>query len=172
MQKRIKIILISFIFLVSLYGCSAQKSKIEEPFPSRFDSDFIANIGKLQISGHITKNETGIYTFSLTAPETLSGLEISCIGDKVSSNINGVGFESQASDLPASSFIKSVTSALDTLCKAGSVSVTRTDGFNKYSASSQSSAFYALTEQDTGSITSLVIESADISMNFTNFIKT
>lgn len=149
-------------------GCAADKTP-SEPLPSQFESDFSANVGKLEIGGHIVRNETGIYTLTLTAPKTLEGMTINYVGNKVSTDINGVIIETPSVLFPANDFAKSVANALDTLCKTNSVSVTRTDGFIKYEASSASSTFYVLTEQDTNNIVSLVIKSADISMNFTNF---
>lgn len=169
MQKIGRYILVVIFIVLIISGCSAKDNTAHTALPSMFESDFSANVGRLEISGHITRNETGIYTLTITKPETIAGLEINCVGENVTISIGEAKFETQTSLYPANNFVKSVVNAIDTLCKNNSVSVTRTDGFNRYEAISQSSTFYALAEQDTGNIVSLVIESADISMNFTNF---
>ena len=169
MQKIGRYILVVVFIVAIISGCSADDTVPHTALPSMFESDFSANVGKLEISGHITRNETGIYTLTITAPETIAGIEINCVGENITVSMGTMQIEAQSSLYPASDFVKSVINAIDTLCKNNSVSITRADGFNKYEAVFQSSKFYALAEQDTGNIVSLVIESADISMNFTNF---
>lgn len=150
-------------------GCSTNSDIPNAQIPTKFESNFNANFGKLEISGHISKLETGIYTFTLSSPESLENTVINCMGDKISIELDGISFEADNGTLPATGFVKSVTNSLDTASKSGNVTVTKADGYNKYYALSNTGDFYILQEQNSENVVSLVIDSADISMNFSDF---
>lgn len=143
-------------------GCSAQNSTDDTQLPTKFESDFTAKLNELELSGHISKLETGVYTFSVTAPKSLEGIKISCIGDKISTSLGDIGFETDTENLPYDAFVKAITNALDT---SGNSVVTAVDGYIKY----QSDDFCITQEQSSGNIVSLSVEGADISINFDNF---
>lgn len=171
MRKSCRYILLPLlIFLTTALSACSQIGDIPNAhIPTRFESDFSASCSELEISGHISKLDTGIYTLVLTAPKSLESVEINCIGDKISISFNGTGFQASSEALPITGFIKAVTGSLDTAGKSGNVEVTKSDGYNKYSAASGAGDFYILQEQSGENIASLVIKSADISMNFSNF---
>ena len=169
MQKFGKYILLVVFLLTAISGCSVQNKIPDIQIPTKFESDFNANFGTLELSGHISKFETGMYTFSITSPKTLDGINFNCVGNKITADINGIGFEADTQSLPSASFVKSVVNSLDTISKSSSVTATKTDGYNKYSASSQSGNFFILQECNSGNIVSLAIENADISVNFIDF---
>ena len=170
MQKNFKYILPIFIFLTLIIsGCSEASDTPNAQIPTKFESDFDANFENLELSGHISRLETGIYTFTFTAPKSLEGIELKFIGDTITALFNGVDFEANVEAVPYSGFIKSVANSLDTISKSSDISITKTDGYNKYSAKSQLGTFYILQEQDSADIVSLVIESTDTSIKFSNF---
>ena len=171
MQKNFKYILIfALVFLVFTFSaCSVGNDVPSANIPQKFESNFDANFNELELSGRISKLETGIYTITLSSPKSLDGLEFNCVGDKICTNLDGLEIETSCDSLPSLSFIKSVTNALDTASKSSSVSVTKADGYNQFSAPTQSGTFCILQEQDSESIVSLTIESADISVNFSDF---
>ncbi len=137
--------------------------------PSKFESDFNANFGRLELSGHISKLETGMYIISIASPETLGGIKFTCVGDKIHADINGISIEADTETLPSASFVKSVANSLDIISKSDHVVATKTDEYNKYSVSSQTENFFILQERNSASMVSLVIENADISINFVDF---
>lgn len=147
-------------------GCSSPGENHSAQLPVKFESDFNADYGNLRLGGHIARHETGIYTVTITSPESLAGVRLDYVGGKITASLNGISFEAQTDNLPAAGFIKNVTSAIDTACGSPTVTVTKADGFNRYCVMD---SCIILQEQQSGHITSLTIESIDISMNFINF---
>lgn len=145
-----------------MYGCSAQNPADSAQLPTKFASDFTSKHNELELSGHIAKLETGVYTFSITSPKGLDGITISCIGDKISTSLGDIGFETDFENLPQTAFIKAVTNAFDT---AHNSVVTVADGYIKY----QNDDLCITQEQSNGNITSLHLESVGISIDFTDF---
>ena len=162
-MRKSLIYILAFAFLVlTICGCSAQNTTDSGQIPTKFESDFTAKCKELEVSGHISKLETGVYTFSITAPKSLEGIKINCVGDKISTNLGDIGFETDAENLPYTAFIKAITNALDT---SDNSVVTVVDGYIKY----QNDNFCITQEQDSGNIVSITIKDADISINFVNF---
>ena len=152
-------------------GCSKNEATPTIPLPVRFESDFNADFGRLTLCGHISKLETGIYEIIITAPESLEKLRINYIGGQLTSTLDGISFDINTENSPVSGFVTRITGLLDSISKSANTVITATEDYNKYSVIYQDNTSYILQEKKSGSITSLVIESSDISMNFINFKK-
>lgn len=168
MRKILSYILVVLLIL-TVSGCAESGENSTAQIPLEFESDFSADYGRLKLNGHISKLETGIYDITITSPESLQGLKFNYIGGKISTRLDGVSFDTDCDNLPISGFIVAVSNLLDTVSKPNLVSVTKTDGYNRYCALSQGNNACILQEQSSGNIVSLVITNVDISMNFVDF---
>lgn len=169
MQKFFGYILAIVLLILPVSGCAESGENPVAQIPEKFESDFSADYGRLKLNGHISKLETGIYEITITSPESIRGLKFSYLGGKISADFGGIGFKAECGNLLPSGFIAEISNLLDTAGKANLTSVTKTDGYNKICALSQGDNSYILQEQSSGSIVSLTIENADISMNFIDF---
>ena len=147
-------------------GCSGTQSNSDTRIPAQFKSDFNADYGNLRLSGHISRLETGIYTITLTSPETISGISISYVGGMIATSLEEIGFEAESENLPTSGFIGAVAQTIDSISKSPLVEITRDGGHNRYCTADNA---IILQDADTGALVSLSIKSADISMNFIDF---
>lgn len=147
-------------------GCSGTQNNNDARIPAQFESDFNADYGNLRLSGHISRLETGIYTITLTSPETLCGISISYVGGRIATSLGEMGFEAEDENLPTSGFIGTVAQAIDSISKSPLVEITRDGGHNRYCAADST---IILQDTDTGTLVSLSVKSSDISMNFIDF---
>jgi len=162
-------ILVFVLIILSVSGCAADGENSTAQIPLKFESDFSADYGRLKLNGHISRLETGIYDITITSPESMQGMKFNYIGGKITANLDGISFDTDLENLPLPCFIVAVSNLLDTVSKPNLTSVTKAEGYNRFCALSQGDNACILQEQSSGSIVSLTIESADISMNFIDF---
>lgn len=153
------------ILLIGTAGCGSSKSA-EPPKTVNFTCDFTATYRELEFAGSLERASAGMLKVSLTVPNALNGMTLTWDGETKRVSLGMLHFAVDSA-LPPSGFGQLLLDTLDaafcnpgesTLAAAGAQVSGRVGQYE-----------YQLTcEPETGTLLSLQIPDADLSIHFSN----
>ena len=124
-------LVISILLVMSILLCTGCKDGgllVKSPDMNvPFQSDVKVQANELEFEGTIKRYGTGLWSMTVTAPETLDGLKITYNDEGVTAELDGLTLEIAMEDLNSSAVFAQIFKAVDSAASAGTLSCTETE---------------------------------------------
>lgn len=164
MRKGILIGICCMIITALLTACGAAKTA--PPETVRFSCDFVATYNDLKLEGTLERHNVGTLTLALSAPQSLSGMQLTWDGETATVAYHGLTYTLPAK-LPQAAAARLLLDALDDLCKRSADGSLTKDGA-AFTGTVGEYGYTVLCDPQSGTLLSLEVPDAAFSVHFSN----
>ena len=131
MLKKRRGFLIPILLVMSILLCTGCKDGgllVKSPDMNvPFQSDVKVQAKELEFEGTVKRYGTGMWSMTVTSPETLEGLTLTYNDEGVTAELDGLTLEIAAEDLGSGAVFAQIFRAVDSAASAGTLSCTETE---------------------------------------------
>lgn len=109
------LLIFSMAVVIVLSGCSSSDDVDLPSVPEQFEGELEIEYNGLDVKGYVKKLLPGAFTFDITYPEELAGMNIVAENGQITLKFYGIEYKVDSDKLPQSAGIKDIATALDSI---------------------------------------------------------
>lgn len=156
-----------FYYFYSVRG--AGENREPPAAPKAFQTNILVSFHEKVLEADYAQQSLGHGSFTITSPETLTGIQLMMDGTKCTVQYKGMAFEADLSKLPESAFGGIVMEALGKKLDGAEISRAYKDGKWRYEGNAQAGDFLLVQDAETGCYEFLTIPVIDLRVEFRDF---